>query len=751
MDYSQLKDAFVSGNAGSSVGYINNLSFVSLNSIILYAILIKRVKLRVYAAGCILFLGQFLAVTVLSNHVTLLNVLISVTTSLITLISPVRLPSKSPTHSSKPTHRHANSVTTTDFDNGTSWKTQPPSPLPSHSQDSIQLSPKSYITNYRSYLLYFTMLSILAVDFPVFPRRLAKTESYGTSFMDLGVGSFTFAFGLVDAKYHILSAYNTRKVLPLIALAVIRLVSVTLTEYPQHISEYGTHWNFFATLAALPLLTKPLTVLNRATDVQFSWMAIIIAIVFQGVLSHTGLQQWTMDAERTSLLSHNKEGIVSLVGYLCIYLFGLDIGLYSLPQDPYAYFRKRLTKKVAKDKRDKLLVILASFSILYWSLYGGVRVFDVAVSRRVANLPYILWTVAFNTSFLTLFLLIDLINFKTPSRQAVAVPGMLQAISNNGLALFLIANVLTGMVNLSVETIRTNTITSLLILAAYTTALLAIASDAKRQEEERPLQSVLEKPAVSDASQKPPLQAFHLPSLDTLRTKDVVLASSSPRRLDILAQVGVHPRVVASTFDEKLSKEDYLGDPHAYPINTASEKGKEVYERLVLEGEKSGERDSPDLIISADTVVLTPDDAPSLSKGRSWDDASEPMTYTICEKPIDRADQFRMLADASGRELQVVTGVCITYPILQAPGYAQKTFANVTKVHFLDNDETTIERYIDTNEGIDRAGGFALQGLGALLVQGIQGDYNNVVGFPLSDFVRFLDTLIENEEGVFDL
>ena len=296
------------------------------------------------------------------------------------------------------------------------------------------------------------------------------------------------------------------------------------------------------------------------------------------------------------------------------------------------------------------------------------------------------------------------------------------------------------------------------------------SSDAKRQEEERPLQSVPEKPAVSDPSQRPALQEFHLPSLDALRSKHVVLASSSPRRLDILAQVGVHPRVVASTFDEKLSKEDYLGNPHAYPINTASEKGKEVYERLVLEGEKSGERDSPDLIISgrlfisiarctqtkdltltADTVVLTPDDAPSLSKGRSWDDASEPMTYTICEKPIDRADQFRMLADASGRELQVVTGVCITYPILQAPGYAQKTFANVTKVHFLDNDDTTIERYIDTNEGIDRAGGFALQGLGALLVQGIQGDYNNVVGFPLSDFIRFLDTLIENEEGVFDL
>lgn len=91
------------------------------------------------------------------------------------------------------------------------------------------------------------------------------------------------------------------------------------------------------------------------------------------------------------------------------------------------------------------------------------------------------------------------------------------------------------------------------------------------------------------------------------------------------------------------------------------------------------------------------------------------------------------------------------YPILQAPGYAQKTFANITRVHFFDNDETVLERYIDTNEGIDRAGGFAVQGLGACLVCGIQGDYNNVVGFPLAEFVRFMDTLIENEEGVLEL
>ncbi|EIM23644.1 Maf/Ham1 [Wallemia mellicola CBS 633.66] len=266
-----------------------------------------------------------------------------------------------------------------------------------------------------------------------------------------------------------------------------------------------------------------------------------------------------------------------------------------------------------------------------------------------------------------------------------------------------------------------------------------------KQEEEKPLKTLLDNPP---AAAKKQILPFRLPSLDKLKDKHVILASASPRRLDILAQVGIHPRVIPSTFEETLSKDDYLHNPHAYPINTATEKGKEVYERLVLEDDKN----SPDLVISADTVVLVPDDAPSLSKGQSYDEViNQPLTYSICEKPKDADDQYRMLADASGRELQVVTGVCITYPILQSPGYAQKTFANMTKVHFFDNDHDVIEKYIETGEGIDRAGGFALQGLGSLLIQGIEGDYNNVVGFPLSEFIRFLDTLIENDDGVLDL
>ncbi|EOR01795.1 GPI-anchored wall transfer protein 1 [Wallemia ichthyophaga EXF-994] len=468
MDYNQVKNHFISGNCGSSVWNINNLALISINSFLLYSILVKRWKLSVLAQSCVLFIPQFLAVTLLYTHLTLFNSCLLAVTALTAQFH--RIPQQHTKHT-----KHANSITSFDFDNQSRCNTQPPSPLPVHSSLQIHLTNKSYITNYRGYLLFFTFISILAVDFNVFPKVLSKTESFGTSFMDLGVGSFTLAFGLVDARYHLLGKYNTRKVLPLVVLAMMRLISVTVTNYPQHYSEYGTHWNFFLTLAALPLLAKPLTILNIHTRIQFSWMAIVIGCVFQLVLALTSLQHWSLNAPRANLLSHNKEGLVSIVGYLCIYLFGLDIGLYSLPQHPYAYFRNTLTKPVHADQRGKLLSVLFSYAILYWCGYGVVRGLNMGVSRRIANLPYVLWTAAFNTTFLTLFVLIDLVHFKTPARQSLAVPGMMGAINSNALALFLIANVFTGLVNLSMQTIYAGTVTSLAVLAAYTVTLLSIA------------------------------------------------------------------------------------------------------------------------------------------------------------------------------------------------------------------------------------------------------------------------------------
>ena len=93
-----------------------------------------------------------------------------------------------------------------------------------------------------------------------------------------------------------------------------------------------------------------------------------------------------------------------------------------------------------------------------------------------------------------------------------------------------------------------------------------------------------------------------------------------------------------------------------------------------------------------------------------------------------------------------MTAVAFVHPILESPGYKVRSVCEQTKVVFADNPASLLKAYVDNGEGIDRAGGFAIQGIGALLIKGIEGDYNNVVGFPLQSVVAFLHELIEDEE-----
>ena len=97
-------------------------------------------------------------------------------------------------------------------------------------------------------------------------------------------------------------------------------------------------------------------------------------------------------------------------------------------------------------------------------------------------------------------------------------------------------------------------------------------------------------------------------------------------------------------------------------------------------------------------------------------------------------------------QCQVITGVTIVHPVLTAPGYKIHSLSEITKVSFADSSDELLKAYVDDGEGSDRAGGFAIQGKGGLLVKGIEGDWNNVVGFPAASFFQFLELLVEEEE-----
>ena len=123
-----------------------------------------------------------------------------------------------------------------------------------------------FLSTSRSFLLIFTAIAILAVDFHIFPRRFAKTETFGTGLMDVGVGCFIVSHGTVSKEARCPSDYSSlpslkqygmsvykcmKKIIPYVIIGLLRLATVKATDYQLHVSEYGVHWNFFFTIAVV--------------------------------------------------------------------------------------------------------------------------------------------------------------------------------------------------------------------------------------------------------------------------------------------------------------------------------------------------------------------------------------------------------------------------------------------------------------------------------------------------------------------
>ena len=125
--------------------------------------------------------------------------------------------------------------------------------------DLVEEKRLTFVTNLFSSLLLCVIISILAVDFQLFPRRFAKTETYGWSLMDVGVGAFVAINAGLSPESRMASQfcdnsfYFVKKtflsIIPVIVLGFQRLIVVKNLNYHEHITEYGLHWNFFFTLA----------------------------------------------------------------------------------------------------------------------------------------------------------------------------------------------------------------------------------------------------------------------------------------------------------------------------------------------------------------------------------------------------------------------------------------------------------------------------------------------------------------------
>jgi len=180
----------------------------------------------------------------------------------------------------------------------------------------------------------------------------------------------------------------------------------------------------------------------------------------------------------------------------------------------------------------------------------------------------------------------------------------------------------------------------------------------------------------------------------------LILASASPRRRELLSQLGVNYLVEPAAIDETPA----VGEtPGAYVRRMALEKATTVAARY---------QDSKTVVLAADTTVVIDGD--------------------VLGKPRDHFHGLAMLARLSGRGHSVLTGVCLCSV---AGPHCELV---ETKVEFMSLSRQTCEAYLATDEPWDKAGGYGIQGLGGALVRSIRGSYSNVVGLPLCETWQLL-------------
>ncbi|PMD37871.1 GPI-anchored wall transfer protein 1 [Hyaloscypha variabilis F] len=464
--YKALKEDFVSNLTGGEIGEINYVTAVAPAAVVLWSVLQSRQSFfkpytpLAFAVDFLLNVAAILlATTLYANSPILLNTSLLALAALVYVLPKQSAPKKVKLPPSKET------------------KDAEANPLPK----------KQFLTTYRGTMMVITSIAILAVDFKIFPRRFAKVENWGTSLMDVGVGSFVFSAGVVAARPILkekLAGKSTslstrlyrsiRHSLPLLVLGLIRLYSVKGLDYAEHVTEYGVHWNFFFTLGFLPPF---LALFQSAFEYvpSYAGLAILLGIAYQAALEFTSLKAYILTAPRTDLLSQNREGVFSFFGYLAVFLAGQSTGMVVIP----------------RTARKNLLLTLAAWSgvwILLFVLSTNYKYgLSLSVSRRLANLPYFLWIAAFNSTQILAFCAVETLFFPGLSKASppnqkeeeevykASTSRVLEAFNRNGLFIFLVANLMTGAVNLTVPTLHVTDLEAMGILVGHAVVVTGLA------------------------------------------------------------------------------------------------------------------------------------------------------------------------------------------------------------------------------------------------------------------------------------
>lgn len=348
-----------------------------------------------------------------------------------------------------------------------------------------------FLTFYRSTISYLTFIAILAVDFQVFPRKFAKTETYGYGLMDLGAGSFCVSGGFVSwfarrmeddgRRFHNVLAHS----IPLLIMGFLRLFTTKGLEYQEHVSEYGVHWNFFFTLFIVGLLS---TYVRSVLSIKNPMWWILILLSYQYLLTsrNNGVQEYVENAPRQckfsdregeniilssqlyfcNLFAANREGILGCIGYLVLHLASEDI----------AYFCLWGCKHRTRTQGIRLGLISAVFWIVHCIFVSWL---EIPVSRRSTNAAFVVWTIAHNVTIL--FCICMVFAVAGTSRQSSnrdfygENPPIFSAVNQHSLLIFILANLMTGFVNLSMDTLNATHAQAISVIFLYLCAVGVVA------------------------------------------------------------------------------------------------------------------------------------------------------------------------------------------------------------------------------------------------------------------------------------
>jgi septum formation protein len=196
----------------------------------------------------------------------------------------------------------------------------------------------------------------------------------------------------------------------------------------------------------------------------------------------------------------------------------------------------------------------------------------------------------------------------------------------------------------------------------------------------------------------------------------IVLASSSPRRIELMQHLGLDFEVMPADVDESIAPGKTAAGA---VIQLAKLKADTVYERLIAEDSwRTGSESDRLLVIGADTTVV--------------------LNNKLLGKPVSEDDARSMLKQLSGRCHDVFTGVVIISREAKESAPCEISSFEMSHVYFRNLQEEEIDAYVKTGEPMDKAGAYALQGIGSALVQAIEGCFTNVIGLPIPLVVAML-------------